>query len=128
MNLVPLQAAIKLIADATNDAIKASADATTALKLGEFTNLLPDLLTLLPQIGSISVSGLAPADYATLLTNLATDLALPAGHTANIINASMKLLEDIATLIVPDVQALVAVIQAAPVAVVAPAAPVAAAT
>jgi hypothetical protein len=113
-NLVPLQAAIKLIADAAGDAIKASGDSSTALKAAEFENLIPDVLALLPQIGQISLAGLAPADYATLLTNLATDLALPASHTAAIINASIKVIEDLVTVVYPDVKVLIAAIQAAP--------------
>lgn len=120
-NLVPLKAAIKLIADAANDAIKAAGDTNPTLKLLDFQNLIPDVLALLPQIGSISLSGLAPADYTALLTELTTDLALPAGHTAAIINASIKLIEDLIAVIVPDVEALVAASKAAPAA--APAAP-----
>lgn len=116
-NLAPLKAAIKLIADATRDVMKAAGETNPTMKLLDFQNLIPDVLALMPQIGNISLSGLSPADYSTLLTELATDLALPAGHTAAIINASIKLLEDIALVIVPDVEALIAAAKAAPAAV-----------
>lgn len=124
MNLVPLQAAIKLVADATADGVKAASDTTSAAKMTEFENLIPDLLVLMPQIGTISVAGLSTSDYSTLLQNLAADLNLPASHAANVINASMKLLEDLVTVIYPDVQAVIAAVKAAP-AVVTPVQPVA---
>ena len=122
-NLVPLKAAIKLIADAAGDAVKAVGDATPIGKVLEFQNLVPDLLALMPQIGQISLNGLAPEDYAALLTELATDLALPAGHTAAIVNASIKLLEDVALTLAPDVQALLAAVKAAPAPAVPPPVP-----
>lgn len=115
-NLAPLQAAIKLIADAVSDAVASKGDSNSVLKAAQFENLIPDVLALLPQIGQISLSGLAPADYTTLLTNLAADLALPAGNTASIINASVKLLEDLTTVIYPDVLALIAAAKSAPAA------------
>lgn len=123
-NLAPLKAAIKLIADAGNDVVKSLSDTTAAAKLAEFQNLITDLMTLVPQIGQISLSGLAPADYAALLAELAVDLAIPQAHTAAIVNTSIKLLEDIATVIYPDVTALIAAIQAGPVAAPAVASPV----
>lgn len=107
-NLGPLKAAIKLVADAVSDGIKASGDATTPAKLADFQNLIPDVLNLIPQIGQISLSGLAPADYAALLAELAVDLAIPQAHTAAIVNASIKLLQDVATIIVPDIESVLA--------------------
>lgn len=122
-NLGPLKAAIKLVADAVSDGIKASGDATTPAKLADFQNLIPDVLNLIPQIGQISLSGLAPADYAALLAELAVDLAIPQAHTAAIVNASIKLLQDVATIIVPDIESVLAAVQAAPAPAPAPAAP-----
>ena len=113
-NLTALQSAIKLVADAAMDSVKAIGDSNTASKMAEYENLIPDLMALVPQIGQIpaEASALQPADYAALIQILATDLALPAGHVEGIITVSLKLLTDIVTVIVPDVQALIAAIQA----------------
>lgn len=121
-NLAPLKAAIKLVADGVADGIKAAGEATSAAKLVDFQNLIPDILTLLPQIGDLSVNGLSSQDYATLLAELATDLAIPNSHIAGIVNASVKLLQDIVVVIVPDVEALVEAIKQAPPVLPAPAA------
>lgn len=104
--LAALQSVIKLIADAADDVVAAGGKFTTA-SLPQFSNLLSDVMALMPQVGSISLSGLATQDYVTLLGNVATDLALPAGQTANIVNASIKLLEDLAS----DIPALIAAIK-----------------
>jgi hypothetical protein len=114
-NLTALQTAIKLIADATTDSIKAAGDSTTAAKIAEYENLLSDVIALIPQIGDIptEASALAPADYATLVANLATDLALPAGSKLeNIVNASVQIISTVATTVVPQVEALIAAVKA----------------
>lgn len=112
-NLSALKAAIKLVADAATDSIKAAGDATSAAKLSEYSNLLPDVMALIPQIGDVPVEAkaLAEADYSTLLQELVADLALPEGHVKQVIAASLKLLTDIAMVVVPDVEALIAAIK-----------------
>lgn len=117
-NLDPLKALVKLVAHAVSASVKAAGDSSASAKIGEFQVLIPDVLALLPQIGSISLSGLAPADYVALVEELASDLSVPDAHAAGIINASLKLIADL----VPDVEALVAAIKAAPVVVAPPAA------
>lgn len=122
MNLTALKALIKLLAHAAADTVTAIKDpGGAAAKLADFSNLVPDIMNLAPQLGNISFSGLAPADYVALVSELATDLAIPDAHAAGIVNASLKIIEDL----VPDVQALIAAIKAAPPAVAAVAPPAA---
>jgi hypothetical protein len=59
---------------------------------------------------------LQPADYAILVSDLAADLSMPDAHVAGIVNASVKLLSDLATVMLPDIKALMAAIAVAPVA------------
>lgn len=109
-DLKALQQAIKLVADVANAAVKAQTDTTAQAKIAEFAVVLPDLLALLPLIGDIEseVNALAPADYATLLANLATDLSIQNTKIAGIVNASIKLLGDLAV----DVPVLIQAIKA----------------
>lgn len=125
-DLSALKAAIKLVSDAVNDSVKPASGDSPAAKLVNFQNLIPDILDLLPKIGDIGaeVNGLSPADYGVLLGELAADLAMPNAHVGAIVTASIKLLEDIVQVILPDVQALIAAAQAAPQPVVAGPAPV----
>lgn len=108
-DIVVLKSAIKLVAHAVNDSVKAAADTNTAAKLLEYQNLIPDVLALLPNIGEIpkEAAHLDPEDYAALLAEIAVDLALPVGKTENIVKASIKLLSDVALVFVPDVEALI---------------------
>ncbi len=103
-----LKKVVKLVADAVNDSIKASADADGTAKLMEFQNLIPDILALLPSIDEIpkEIHLLDAESYAALVAELAVDLVLPVGKTENIVKASLKLLGDIVLVIVPDVQAI----------------------
>ena len=95
-----LQAAIKLVADAASDVVSGASG------IAGYENLLPDLIGLLPQIGQIKsdISALSPADYEVILVDLAKDMNLPAGKTASVVAASVKLLTDLAT----DIEAVVA--------------------
>lgn len=105
-----LKKAIKLVADAVNDSVKAAADTSSAAKLLEYQNLIPDILSLLPVIGEIPVeaSNLSAEDYAALIAEVGADLALPAGKTEEIVKASLKLLSDIVLVVIPDIAAVVA--------------------
>lgn len=113
-DLTALKAAIKLVADATVDTVKAGSDATSIGKIAEYQNLIPDLMSLVPQIGNIptEASALQPADYQALIAELAADLNLPAGKVQSIVAASLKLLQDVVTVMVPDVQALLLAVKA----------------
>lgn len=108
-NLSALQAAIKLLADLINDSIKAAGDSSIPLKLEEFSNIIPDIMALIPAIGLIptEAAALQPADYGSLVASFSNDMALPEGKAANIINASVKIISDLASIIIPDVQALI---------------------
>ena len=53
-NLKALQDAVKLIVDAVNDSIKVAATGGNPLvALASYQNLIPDLMTLAPEIGEI---------------------------------------------------------------------------
>jgi hypothetical protein len=112
-NLKPLQDCIKLLADVAVDSVAASKSGGSAAAIvGDFSNVLSDLIVLLPEIGSIpSVSSLGEADYAALVASLGVDLVLP-GKPGAIVTASLKTLSDIVTIIVPDVQAIVSAAKA----------------
>jgi hypothetical protein len=115
-NVTALQAAIKMLTDAINDTLSAVEPNQNILKeVFDYENLLPDLIALVPQIGQIpsEVSALQPADYASLLQGLVSELNVTNEKAQAIIAASLKVLADIATVVVPDVQNLIAVIQAA---------------
>lgn len=109
-DLTALKKAVKLVADAVSDSIKAAADTSGAAKLIEFQNLVPDILNLIQDIGSVpaEASHLAPEDFATLIAELAADLVLPVGKTEELVKTSLKLLSDIAVVVLPDVAAVIA--------------------
>jgi hypothetical protein len=65
-NLTAPQTAIKLIADATTDSIKAAGDSTTAAKIAEY-ELLSDVIALIPQIGDIPTEASALGEGCVLL-------------------------------------------------------------
>lgn len=113
-DLSALKKAIKLVSDAVNDSIKASKDESGAAKMLEYQNLIPDVLNLLPDIGLIpqEAGHLQPEDFASLLAEVATDLALPVGKAEEVVKASIKLLSDVAVVVVPDVAALIKAIKA----------------
>ena len=107
-NLKPLQDAIKLIADVVQDTINAMEEGNSLSKISDFSNILPDLMVLLPEIGEIpNPATLLPDDYAVLVGTLTSDLVVP-GKAGKIVDASLKLLSDIIGVIVPDVQAVIA--------------------
>lgn len=108
-NLSALQAAIKLLADLINDSIKAAGDSSIPAKLEDFSNIIPDIMALIPSIGSIpsEAAAMQPADYGALVSSLAADMALPEGKAANMINAGVKIISDLASIIVPDVEAFI---------------------
>lgn len=106
-NLDPLKAVIKILADVGLDSVKAYGDSGAAAKLGDFSNVLPDVMALIPQISQVSIAGLQPEDYVSLAEQLVADLAISNQHAQNIVNASLKLIQDM----IPDVEALIAAIK-----------------
>lgn len=124
MNLSALSQAIKLLADAVKDTMAALQPGQSAMaKLLAYSNLVPDIEALIPQIGSIGseVGSLSPADYVTLTSQLVSDLAISDVKAQAIIASSLKLLSDLAVVILPDVQALISAAKSSDV--VAPASP-----
>lgn len=116
-NLVALLAAIKCLADAANDTVAALKPGQSAVaRLAAYYNLIPDIESLVPQIGLIpaEVAALQPADYVSLTSSLVADLAISDVKAQAIIAASLKLLTDIALTVVPDVQALLSAIKTTP--------------
>jgi hypothetical protein len=114
-NLQALQSAIKLLADAAEDTVEALQPGETALqRLFAYENLGADLMALIPQMSDIpsEASQLAPSDYVTLAQSLVDDLAITNPQAESIIAASLKLLNDLATTILADVDSLVAAIRA----------------
>lgn len=113
-NLTALQAGIKLVADVVVDSEKAAKDSGLPTKIADFGNILPDILSLLPQIGEIpsEAKALGATDYATLMANLVADLGLPHdSKLEKIADAAIKMISDIATYIVPDAEALLAAVK-----------------
>lgn len=123
-NLQALTDAVNLLGDAVKDSIAAASDSNAVSKTLEFENLVPDLFPLISQIGDLSteMKNLQPADYITLVTQLASRMAIQNVHAEAIVAASIKLLTDLITTVLPDVQALIAAVKA-PVAATAPVAP-----
>lgn len=103
-DLTALKAAVKLVADAVTDGLSSGVGTV------KYANLVPDALALLPTIGDIptEISQLAAADYAALVTELASDLKLPTAKSEAVFAASIKLLSDLSLVLVPDVQAVIA--------------------
>lgn len=110
-NQQALKSAIKTVADAVNDSIAAAKPGQSVIaRVANYYNLVADLENLIPQIGDIpaEISGLQMVDYVALVGELVTDLSVTEDKAKAIITASMKLLSDLATVIYPDVQALIA--------------------
>ena len=101
-NLPALLAALKVVGDVVSDA-------TAGAGVDGYANVLPDLITLLPQIGQISaeVKTLQPADYESLVQQFAGYLNLGTGKAEAVLAAAVKLLADLQP-IVADVQAIIA--------------------
>ena len=109
VNLKPLQDAVKLVADVVLDSVNAAEQGGgVAAEVGDFANILSDLVVLLPEVGMMpSPSSLSPEDYAALVASLGADLVVP-GKAGAVVEASLKLLGDLAAVIVPDVMAIIA--------------------
>ena len=109
-----LKSAIKLAADAVQAGIKFSQDKSVT----DFQPLFGDLLAVLPTVGEIpaEISALSMDDAGALIAALEADLGASGDNLTAIIVAALKLLNDLATVIWPDVKALLAAISPAPVA------------
>lgn len=106
-----LQSALNLIADAAKDTVD-SAGESGAAKLASYQNLVADVLVLIPQIGQIpaEVSSLKPEDYVSLVEGLIARMSITDAHAQLVITAGLKLLNDIVSVVIPDVSALLAAI------------------
>lgn len=121
-DLTALQNAIKLLADAAVDTAAVASGSNPLATLFTYKNLIPDLMMLAPTIGELpaEAKALKAADYITLVEGLARDLSLTDAHAGSVVNASIDLLQELAIVTLPKVEALVAAVKA-PVTV--PAAP-----
>jgi hypothetical protein len=99
-----LSAALKVLADVINDATNPSGAGVIA-----YANALPDLMTLLPQIGSLGAEAkaLPAADYSNLVTTFASYLNLGTGKAEAVLQSAVKLIADLQP-VVTDIEALVA--------------------
>ena len=106
-NIQPYKDAIKLLTDAVMDSLAASsANGNTQVILTTFLNVLSDLLVLLPELSQMPApSSLADSDYVQLVAALSADLVLP-GKPGAVLEASMKLLSDMVSVMVPDLLAI----------------------
>lgn len=114
-NVAALQSAVKIVADAIKDTLAALQPGQSLVaKVLDFENLVTDVAALIPVIGDIpsEVKAMAPTDAVALVDGLVVDLAISNEHAKAIAESSVKLLSDLAIVIVPDVQALIAAIKA----------------
>lgn len=118
-NLVALKGAIKILADAAVDAVSASQPGQTLTqKVSAFENLIPDAMQEIAVISDIKaeVASLQPSDYTDLASTLITDLNFSSAHAQAVVQASLKLLSDAGTSLIPDALALLHAVQNPPAA------------
>lgn len=111
--MAALVALVAVIAEAAKDVEAAVQPGQTALaRLMDLQGLAPKVMALIPEIGDISVAGLAPSDYISLAESLVSDLAISNAHAKAVVDAAFKLVVDVNQYVLPDVQALIAAIKA----------------
>lgn len=113
-NLTALSSAIQLIADAANDTVQALQPGQSILQtLLDYENLIGDLEVLIPQIGDIpsEISQIGAAEYVTLIDTLVADLEISNEKAKAVVDAAVKLLNDLVLTILPNVECLVAAIK-----------------
>lgn len=110
-DLSALTAALDLLVDAGKDTMSAQGNALQ--RITAYENLVPDLMALVPKIGDIpeEAKALKPEDYMSLTKHVVERLAVSDAHAQGVIDASINLLNDLVTYIVPDVTALLAAIK-----------------
>lgn len=114
-NLAALQSLVALVAQAIKAGEAAAQPGQSSLqRILDFEGVAPAVLAFLPQIGNLSLAGLMPSDYVSLAESLVTDLGFSNAHAKAIIDASFQLVNNAVKYTLPDVQALVAAIKAAP--------------
>lgn len=112
-DLDALQASINFVADLAKDSLAVQSGQSFLKKAAGYENLLPDLISLISEVKDVpaEAKALQPNDYITLIEGLVERLALPAGHAANVVDASLKLVHDLVETIVPDLEALYSAIK-----------------
>jgi len=100
-DLSALKSAIKVVADVVNDLSSGS------LNLAKFQNVLPDIIVMLPQLGSIpqQAKDLELADYEALIAEMSADLAIESSKMKAIVDASFPVINDLLKML-PDLAAL----------------------
>lgn len=113
-DLSALQAAIKLVADAVKDtdSVVSSGSKSPLAALLTYENLVPDFLSLAPELALIpsEISAMAPGDYLALAESLMGQLQLSNAHAEAVIKAAMAVLAPLVALF-PSLEALIAAIQ-----------------
>lgn len=110
-DLKALKAAIKLLADAAVDTEKVVATGASPLgALLTYRNLIPDVLALVPQIGELPAEAkdLQPEDYVALVQEFAKDLVITDARAGSLVDAGLALLQELATGVIPKLEALAA--------------------
>jgi hypothetical protein len=108
-NIKPLEDCVKLLAHLIADSIKASHDKNSIARVMEFSNILGDLVVLIPEMGNISLEGLSASDITHLASVLGENLG--DAKAAAVSEAAVKCVEDICNVIVPDIQAVIAAVK-----------------
>lgn len=115
--LTALKSLVKMTAIAVSDTMKAIGETDSSKKLADFTNIIPQAIVLLGQVGNLSFQYIGPADYSALIEEAAEDLVLPASKTAAIVNATLNALPGM-------INAIAGIVNAINAAAVTPIAPV----
>lgn len=112
-NKQAIQDLVFTFADAAKD-FEAAKGQSGVLKLMQFQNLIADFSRLIPEIGDIPAEAkdLAYGDYMEIVASLVARLGIKDEHAVGIINAALKLANDIGSIIIPDVSALLNAIKA----------------
>lgn len=109
-------ALLVLISTAVKDSISALAPGESlAEKVFGYEDMVPELITFLPQAGEIDaeIKAMTPADYAAAAEELVTDFGFTNGHAQQVIIAAFPVVNGLAAL-EPLVVTLINAIKAGP--------------
>jgi hypothetical protein len=114
-NQTALLAGIKLLVDAGKTVVT-DLSAGGSFKLADIEAIFPDVVAAV-EAGGVSdivaeVKSLTASDIPALASVVASDLGLTNAHSEAIVNASIKVITDVASQGVPDTLALLAAIKA----------------
>lgn len=113
-NLEGLVSVVNLIADVASDTAVSLVPGEGLLKkISNYENLLPDLSAFIATIGEIpsEAKDLQPVNYLMLVELLVKRLAISHPRAEVVLEAVFNLLNDIVTIIVPDIKELLVVVR-----------------